>query len=95
MKLELCVVVKELKDGSLPYLHGVRIGDEICQVPVHVRQLFRSCACGGVSNAFYCSVSVFIISRIPGISQYMCMYVDMSHRMRNSSTTGERGREGG
>ena len=25
-------MVKELKDGSLPHKHGVRIGDEICQV---------------------------------------------------------------
>lgn len=43
MKLELGVVVKDLKDGSLPYLHGVRIGDEICQVCVCVGQLLRGC----------------------------------------------------
>lgn len=36
MKLELGVVVKDLKDGSLPYLHGVRVGDEICQVYIHL-----------------------------------------------------------
>ena len=32
MKLELGVVVKELKEGSLPHRHGVRLGDEIYQV---------------------------------------------------------------
>ena len=32
MKLALGVVVEELKDGSLLYTHGVRVGDEINQV---------------------------------------------------------------
>jgi hypothetical protein len=32
MKLELGVVVRDLKDGSLPHKHGVRLGDEIFQV---------------------------------------------------------------
>ena len=72
MKLELGVVVKDLKDGSLPYLHGVRIGDEICQVCVCVGQLSEA-VCGGVSNAFCSNASVFMISMFPGISQ---MYVD-------------------
>ena len=32
MKLALGVIVKDLKEGSLPHIHGVRVGDEICQV---------------------------------------------------------------
>ena len=36
MKLEQGVVVRELKEGSQPHKHGVRLGDEICQVHTYV-----------------------------------------------------------